>query len=806
MHKVKVLLSAVIALCLVALGVGGAVSASATTSGGKGHTPVNVCHATSSDTNPYVFLTVDDDSVKLQGHLMHRSNPNKQWKSDLVWRGQTVHDGDAKRDLIGDYTDKDGVLHTYDGVIDEASDCGTATQVVTEPDGSFTAKCTADGAAVTVGDLTSGTFESVSWTLKHGQQSATVHEGDVVSVSDGETVTLSWSAGDDDGVVQSDKAPNACPQTVTEPSGSFSQQCADGGVQVTLSGLDPGTYGDVTWSFSYGNHTVSGVTDGQKVLVQSGDQLTLTWHSGESSGTAKSGTAKECPPPPVCVGSIKASDVSAHYTSDAFHAVVTYTGATPLCDGVSYTVSLNSYQTQGPTWPTSGTQTFVDHDSVTLDKDHTLGSLSVEEPSCYYQTDLYKGSTRYDGVDGPVPHYDDVRIVGLIDFRNGGDGCQPPPVQPTGTFRVTCDNDGAVVTIGTLSNELGVTWRLRVDGTPQDVASGDVVQVPGGADLKLVWRYAGDSHVVKSATAPEACPPVVVTPTAGSFTWQCTATGARVDLGALSETSAARGTFALVVNGVSQLVSSRQTGIGVPSGATLVLRHLPPSGPAETLQSGTAPQTCPTVVPPTVVPPTVVPPTTPVRDLTITKSVAPTGPASFGDTLTYALTVSATGTAGQTAVTVTDAVPAGTSYVTGSAACPGGCTSVTVAQGTVTWVIGDMAAGSSRAVSFQVTIDTPAADADGGIPGVTIVNSGVVGSSELPSRTSNEVSTPVTAVQGVKHGQTPDVEGEQLPHTGADSVGRLSIAALLLVGLGGALVMASTGRRPVGRRSKPQGV
>jgi len=47
---------------------------------GGGHTPVNICHATSSDSNPYVFITVDDDSVKFAGHLAHRNTPNKQWK------------------------------------------------------------------------------------------------------------------------------------------------------------------------------------------------------------------------------------------------------------------------------------------------------------------------------------------------------------------------------------------------------------------------------------------------------------------------------------------------------------------------------------------------------------------------------------------------------------------------------------------------------------------------------------------------------------------------------------------------------
>ena len=40
----------------------------------QGHTPVTICHATSSETNPYVTITVDDDSVKLQGHLAHEDD------------------------------------------------------------------------------------------------------------------------------------------------------------------------------------------------------------------------------------------------------------------------------------------------------------------------------------------------------------------------------------------------------------------------------------------------------------------------------------------------------------------------------------------------------------------------------------------------------------------------------------------------------------------------------------------------------------------------------------------------------------
>ncbi|MBO9521633.1 MAG: hypothetical protein J7518_08860 [Nocardioidaceae bacterium] len=63
-------------------------------------TPVNICHATSSDTNPYVFITVDDDSAKFEAHLAHRNSPNKKWKSDGTFNGVAHTAGQAKPDLI----------------------------------------------------------------------------------------------------------------------------------------------------------------------------------------------------------------------------------------------------------------------------------------------------------------------------------------------------------------------------------------------------------------------------------------------------------------------------------------------------------------------------------------------------------------------------------------------------------------------------------------------------------------------------------------------------------------------------------
>lgn len=86
---------------------------------------VGICHATSSDSNPYIFISVDDDSVKLNGHLAHKTNPNKRWKStgSFTFHGVTTNhvDGTPKPDFIGTYT-KNGQVIVGDGIITKA-DC-----------------------------------------------------------------------------------------------------------------------------------------------------------------------------------------------------------------------------------------------------------------------------------------------------------------------------------------------------------------------------------------------------------------------------------------------------------------------------------------------------------------------------------------------------------------------------------------------------------------------------------------------------------------------------------------------------------
>jgi hypothetical protein len=193
--------------------------------------------------------------------------------------------------------------------------------------------------------------------------------------------------------------------------------------------------------------------------------------------------------------------------------------------------------------------------------------------------------------------------------------------------------------------------------------------------------------------------------------------------------------------------------------------------------------------------------------LSLAKSVDQTSVA-YGGTLAYSLDVTATGNQDETNVVVSDILPGydpaessgKTTYVGGSAVCSVTCTAAfDAATHTVTWTIASLASGQKATVSFQVTVDTPAAAADGSIPAETIRNVGAVLSTETPKTPSNVVTTTTTAVLGLKVTKpvaTPTVKpAAVLPFTGSGlPIGPASIVAVMLIGLG--LAMSATRRKP----------
>lgn len=178
--------SAALGMLLMSSGIALMVAATPANAAVVDAVKVGVCHATSSDTNPYVYLLVDDDSTKLQGHLQHKNFPNKTWKSDLTYEGVDYKAGDPKPDFIDvaptacdgdveqppseavadvDFTDAACVegevgFHAVNGSFDETGDNVTWGEVgSTGPGESITITATATGDSTFNDDSTSKEFK-----------------------------------------------------------------------------------------------------------------------------------------------------------------------------------------------------------------------------------------------------------------------------------------------------------------------------------------------------------------------------------------------------------------------------------------------------------------------------------------------------------------------------------------------------------------------------------------------------------------------------------------------------------------------
>jgi uncharacterized repeat protein (TIGR01451 family) len=109
------------------------------------------------------------------------------------------------------------------------------------------------------------------------------------------------------------------------------------------------------------------------------------------------------------------------------------------------------------------------------------------------------------------------------------------------------------------------------------------------------------------------------------------------------------------------------------------------------------------------------------------------GGVTPGDTLSYSVTISNTGTTEATGVVFTDSIPINTAVVPGSVSSSQGTVD---SEDPVQVTIGNIAANGSSTISFHVLIDDP-------LPaGVTTVsNQGTVSSSELPDEPTDDPDT-----------------------------------------------------------------
>ena len=260
-----------------------------------------------------------------------------------------------------------------------------------------------------------------------------------------------------------------------------------------------------------------------------------------------------------------------------------------------------------------------------------------------------------------------------------------------------------------------------------DPATGSVVQPDGSIAYTVTVSNAGDVPIVNGPVVDTL--PIGVTAVAGSISsgGVLSADGRTISW---SVNLAARG-----AEGANKQLTYRVTvNSGAPRGADLVNRVVFFDQQATTTHR------------------------TPTGDLTIVKTNNPTGGVAYGDSITYTMKVAASGTLTQAGVSVSDYIPGykpgdttslKTSLTANSAVCDAGTCTVGYDAATrqLTWQLGAIAGGSARTVSFTVTVDRPAAAADGSIAGGDVRNAALVGSTQTLPTPSNQVVNPVTQVQ-----------------------------------------------------------
>ncbi len=380
-------------------------------------------------------------------------------------------------------------------------------------------------------------------------------------------------------------------------------------------------------------------------------------------------------------------------------------------------------------------------------------------------------STPGNGCTGPYANEDDCAKATVVAGSGAGSLSLVKTNDPTGTLDGWLDGDGAPRTI---DYTLTATAAGTVD--QQDVTITDTV--PAGTVL------------VDGSPSCDSGPSDCATVSGAEITWtlgQLAAGGSStvrftVALTAPTSEQEAAGSWTITNVGVATSTTDKATSNEVDNEVTV--------------------------------------PTTTPSSLTIVKSNDPDGYVKFGDTITYTMTVSmpSTGTAPQTGVVVTDTIPgydssqptSGTAtYVPSSAGCvgepPAGGTCVVTESLTgdtttgLAWALGTMEPGTSRQVTFQVTVEEQDAVVEGSET-VDFINVAAVESDSQPLTPSNEVVNTVVLTK-VSDNTPPD----QLPQTGsAVPITRLALFGGALLGLGVAMVrqpLTIPARRPRGRHA-----
>ena len=201
--------------------------------------------------------------------------------------------------------------------------------------------------------------------------------------------------------------------------------------------------------------------------------------------------------------------------------------------------------------------------------------------------------------------------------------------------------------------------------------------------------------------------------------------------------------------------------------------------------------------------------TNPVPFITVVKSANPASgtTVNFGQTITYTLAVSNSGSGDSGLVVVTDTIPTGTTYVAASASCGSvpHCTAAE-ASGVVTFTLTSVAAGASGLdLTFAVTVNAGTVGPVVNTASYTGAGCTVDGGGKPPvdgggpvtcstNTTTHPVTIPVAPGGGSNPAPPAPVQGATTVHTGSvwQSWGRIAFGSLM-VGL--ALLLFGTALR-----------
>ena len=829
---------------------------SAASQNGDDH-KVTICHRTNAENNPYVVITVDKASLFKRGHDTHDEGGVYQ-PGDKA-RGVRWGDIIPAFDYFASPKDqRDGIVSHYDGlniaegqsILDDG--CEVPDENPPEPAGNIDGECLEDGSFVVSGSLDADGAEDAEFRLELSTGGTIALSGSsfdkTISAAPGTKVELQVKVGEDDWTTLDSVTVKECEQPQEDETGKLKiRKVLDGdplGTDPTFTvHVDcPGTAYDQDVVLNQANGYVNVTGD-----IPTGTECTLTetdlpdgWDIDEfQPGGQESVT--------VTVGKGTPETVSATVENDRRTGRVQITKVVKgeAAPGTEFTVHLDcpgedydevAVLNAGNEWTSPLYVGIPSGIECTVTEPNVPAGWSLDSITWTIDEDNQSGTTGTFRIDS----FATVEVT----VTNSRPTAPPPPT--TGVISVTKQLTGPVGDASTSFTfdvdcpETAYDQSLVVAVTNGSSATGTTTQIPTGLTCTVTERSTpgwsqtsvvpaggvvavGSTVTFTNARVTPPPPTGSVTKTSVPATGTVVAPGQKIDYtvtvkntgqaaitgapvvdtlpshvtvvpGTVSDggTTSADGrsitwTVTLAPGATKSLTYQGLVAAGAPANASLVNKA------TFLLQESTTTHTVGS------------------RGLSVVKAVSPTGAAKFGDTLTYALTVSATGNLPQSNVVVTDPVPAGTTYVPSSAGCDAGTCTVAVTGGVVSWSLGTMAAGTSRTVSFQVTIDTPARDSDGAIPAVDIVNAGAAASNEVPTTPSNEVTTPVTAVERVKEGpkgpgaETPDEEVPAgptdtgvLPRTGAGiSSGMVGGIAGILLLMGIALMVVA---RPAGIR------